>query len=176
MSIPNLLSLIRIFSVVPIIILFIYDFYFLSLIVFIFAALTDFFDGYLARKLNLESNLGSLLDLLADKILISSLLIWFVFSFDDFLIFISSFFIILREILVSSIRIHFLSTNLNLDEIKPNSLGKVKTSSQMVAIAMVLISPYMSSQFFLVASLLLFSSSILSQVSLYNYYSSWIKK
>ena len=174
--VPNILSGLRILSAVPIILLFSFEFYLSSTILFLSASLTDFFDGYLARKLNQESNLGSLLDLLADKILISSLLIWFVFSFDDFLIFISSFFIILREILVSSIRIHFLSTNLNLDEIKPNSLGKVKTSSQMVAIAMVLISPYISSQFFLVASLLLFSSSILSLISLYNYYSSWSKK
>ena len=174
--VPNILSGLRILSAVPIILLFSFEFYLSSAILFLSASLTDFFDGYLARKLNQESNLGSLLDLLADKILISSLLIWFVFSFDNFLIFISSFFIILREILISSIRIHFLSTNISLDEIKPNFLGKVKTSSQMLAIAMVLISPYISSQFFLVASLLLFSSAILSLISLYNYYSSWSKK
>lgn len=174
--VPNILSGLRILSAVPIILLFSFEFYLSSTILFLSASLTDFFDGYLARKLNQESNLGSLLDLLADKILISSLLIWFVFSFDNFLIFISSFFIILREILVSSIRIHFLSINISLDEIKPNFLGKVKTSLQMLAIAMVLISPYISSQFFLIASLFLFSSAILSLISLYNYYSSWSKK
>ena len=80
--IPNLLSFFRILSVVPIIALFYFQFYYAAAGLFLVAAVTDFFDGFIARKYNQETDFGSLLDLIADKILVASMLIWFIFTFD----------------------------------------------------------------------------------------------
>ena len=80
MNLPNILSISRIFLFVLIILLFENGFFLFSLFTFIIAALTDYFDGYFARKNNQTSKVGSLLDLIADKIFVSSLLIWMTFS------------------------------------------------------------------------------------------------
>ena len=79
MNLPNILSLSRIFLLAPIIIFFYKSFYLLSLIIFIIAAITDYLDGHIARKKNLNSDQGALLDLLSDKIFVSVLLIWMTF-------------------------------------------------------------------------------------------------
>ena len=76
---PNILTGIRV-AVIPIIII---TFYFddiviahqLSASLFMIASITDFLDGYLARKYNLESNFGKMLDPIADKLLIGSVLL-----------------------------------------------------------------------------------------------------
>jgi len=77
--IPNLLSAFRMVAFLPVIILFSSEFYLSSFFLFAAAAWSDFLDGFLARRYNITSNLGSLLDLLADKILVSSILIYLVF-------------------------------------------------------------------------------------------------
>jgi CDP-diacylglycerol--glycerol-3-phosphate 3-phosphatidyltransferase len=171
--IPNALSIFRILSVIPIVILFFLQFYILATALFLISSITDYFDGYIARRFNQESDFGSLLDLLADKILVTSLLIWFIFSSNSFLILLSSYLIILREIAVSSLRIHFLVLGNNLKEIKPNLFGKVKTSIQMIAIALILISHDFDQKYIMQASVFLFISSLISLASLHNYYSTW---
>ena len=70
MNLPNLLSVSRIILIIPIIFLFEINYFITSCFIFFLASLTDFLDGYLARKNNLESDLGSLLDLLADKLFV----------------------------------------------------------------------------------------------------------
>ena len=64
---------------IPILYLLKIDFIISAAILFLFSSLTDYFDGYLARKYLSESDLGAFLDLIADKILVTSLLIWLVF-------------------------------------------------------------------------------------------------
>ena len=66
MNFPNILSVSRIFLSIPIIILFENESYLLSIIFFIIASVTDYLDGFLARKQNLVTKTGALLDLLAD--------------------------------------------------------------------------------------------------------------
>jgi CDP-diacylglycerol--glycerol-3-phosphate 3-phosphatidyltransferase len=171
--IPNLLSFFRILSVVPIITLFYFQFYYAAAGLFLIAALTDFFDGLIARKFDQETDFGSLLDLMADKILVSSMLIWFIFTFDNLLIFISAYLIILRELIISSLRVHFLSKAKSLELIKPNFLGKLKTTIQLIAIALILIAPVFNNTYLVFAAIVLFLSALLSLISLQNYYSSW---
>ena len=89
MNLPNFLSVSRIFLIIPIIIFFENELFFVSLITFIAASLTDFLDGYFARRKGFTSDLGAFLDLLADKIFVSIILIWMTFSFDNFVILIS---------------------------------------------------------------------------------------
>ena len=76
MNLPNILSISRILLLIPIIFLFELGWHLFSTFVFVIAAITDFLDGYFARKNNQTSDSGALLDLLADKLFVSILLIW----------------------------------------------------------------------------------------------------
>ena len=143
MNLPNILSLSRIFLLAPIIIFFYKSFYLLSLIIFIMAAITDYLDGHIARKKNLNSDQGALLDLLSDKIFVSVLLIWMTF-FDSLLILLSTLLIVSREITISYLRLYLVSKSFSIDDVKADILGKLKTSFQMIGLALVLISPYFS--------------------------------
>ena len=86
MNLPNFLSASRILFLLPIIIFFENGFYIFSVATFIVASFTDYLDGYFARKYNQSSDSGALLDLLADKVFVSTLLIWMTFNFDSFII------------------------------------------------------------------------------------------
>ena len=81
--IPNLISLSRIFLIFPIILCIMINNIQLAFLFFLIASFTDFLDGYIARYLRQESVLGANLDLLADKIFVSSLLIFISFHFDN---------------------------------------------------------------------------------------------
>ena len=91
MNLPNILSISRIVLLFPIILLFEYGFYLISAGVFLIASVTDYLDGYFARLNNSSSESGALLDLLADKIFVSTLLIWSTFNFDSIVILVSAF-------------------------------------------------------------------------------------
>ena len=174
MSIPNLLSSIRIFSAFPIIILFIYDFYIFSLIVFIFAALTDFFDGYFARLYQEESIFGSLLDLIADKVFVSSLLIWATFNFNNFILLILTILIVSRELSISYLRIHALQIGKTVGELNADRGGKLKTTFQMIGIGFLFIAPLSFDLLFTISLILISLSVIFSWLSFLNYYKKWI--
>lgn len=99
-------------------------------IVFLIASYTDFLDGNLARKNNIITDFGQIMDPMADKILISAILIFFVgFGFVPAL---ASAVIILREFIVTSVRFLVFQTSRRV--VSANILGKLKTVSQMAAI------------------------------------------
>jgi len=173
MNLPNILSLSRIFLLAPIIIFFYKSFYLLSLIIFITAAITDYLDGHIARKKNLNSDQGALLDLLSDKIFVSVLLIWMTFFFDSLLILLSTLLIVSREITISYLRLYLVSKSFSIDDVKADILGKLKTSFQMIGLALVLISPYFSDLVFYTSTTFLMLSAIFSWASLLNYFKKW---
>ena len=109
MNFPNILSVSRIFLLIPIIIFFENESYLFSIITFTIASVTDFLDGYIARKQNLVTKIGALLDLLADKIFVSIILIWMTFTFESISILVASILIISREIAVSYLRLFIIS-------------------------------------------------------------------
>ena len=69
---PNALSIIRIILTVPIVIALLKEQYLLTLILFLFAGITDALDGWIAKQFSFQSRLGSILDPMADKILLAS--------------------------------------------------------------------------------------------------------
>lgn len=140
MNLPNKLTFVRLILTVP----FIYFlqesgnkgfiFRLIAFIIFVVASLTDFFDGYIARKYNLISDFGKIMDPLADKILVISALVIFVQ-----LAYIPpwmSIVVIAREFLISGIRILAAS---NGEVIPAGKLGKYKTTSQMVVIMIMML-------------------------------------
>ncbi len=174
MNLPNILSCSRIFLVLPIIIFFEKDLYLYSLICFVIASVTDFLDGYFARKNNLASDLGAFLDLLADKVFVSVILIWMTSNFDNFFILISSILIITREISISSLRLFVISKSKNIADVRSDLLGKYKTTFQMIGLGLILISPITSDFAFNISLMLLFFSAVLSWYSFFSYLKKWI--
>ena len=116
---PNLLSLSRLFLVFPLILFLEINKPFYVFILIIIAGLTDYFDGLIARKFNLKTRLGAILDPLSDKVFY---LIPLVFLCKNNLIpFWSLTLILFRELIISSLR------NSTKDGLPASQLGKFKT-------------------------------------------------
>ena len=107
--------------------------YLVCIILFFFAGLTDYFDGYLARKYNAVSQIGEILDPIADKILIVFLLIGLSVELDSSLMAFMSSLIIAREIGIAALR-DFSSRKNMSDRLKVTYLAKIKTSFQLFSI------------------------------------------
>ncbi|TFW14895.1 CDP-diacylglycerol--glycerol-3-phosphate 3-phosphatidyltransferase [Massilia arenosa] len=103
--------------------------------VFIVAALTDWFDGYLARKWNQTSAFGAFLDPVADKLMVAGALI--VLTQLGRVSGIVAFIIIGREITISALREWMAQLGAS-KSVAVSSLGKIKTTAQMIAIPMLL--------------------------------------
>tara|TARA_B100000035_G_C20747436_1_gene442421 strand:+ start:97 stop:624 length:528 start_codon:yes stop_codon:yes gene_type:complete len=174
MNLPNILSVSRILLLIPIIIFFENDMYVFCIATFIFASFTDFLDGYFARKNTQTSDVGSILDLLADKIFVCTLLIWMTFKFNSSVILISSILIVTREISISYLRLFFVLKSKKISEFKSDLLGKVKTTFQMIGLGFILVSPLISDPIFNISLALLLLSSLISWFSFIQYLNKWI--
>jgi len=136
-SVPNILTILRLIACPILIYLFIFGTYLTILIVFMLACLTDFFDGYLARKENLKTSLGKYLDPIADKVLIITMCIILIINKDILGLHKLAFYIIiLREIIITFLRLNLDNENKSIEVSK---LSKYKTFMQMVAIGSILI-------------------------------------
>lgn len=136
-KLPNILTVARIILIPIFIMLFCLPnrwSHLLAALVFVAASVTDYLDGNIARKYNVQSNFGRCLDPIADKLLVVAALIMLVYSSNrDILITLSSIIIISREILVSGLR-EFLS-GMHVS-VPVTYLSKVKTTVQMIAIGL----------------------------------------
>ena len=138
----------------------------LAFLFFLIASFTDFLDGYIARYLRQESVLGANLDLLADKIFVSSLLIFISFHFDNLIYLLMTILIIAREISIGTIRQYLLETK-NENKIKVNFLGKFKTFFQICSIGIALI--FLDTEFAFIVEVVVIIAAVLSWLSLLNY-------
>ena len=174
--IPNFLSFLRIFFVLPIIYTLQSELYLLAAFLFFLSSITDFMDGYLARKYELESELGAFLDLIADKILVVTILVWLVFIYANQALTILSILIILREIIITSFRYFLVLNNADSELIKANKYGKFKTAFQFFSIFLLILSPLYNNFYLTFSLILLLVSTLISYFSLTIYFLNWIKK
>jgi cardiolipin synthase len=137
MNIPNLLSLSRIF-LIPVFLYFLFrpevHMKIWALVIFSIASLTDLFDGWSARKLNLETELGKFLDPIADKILVIATLAGFV-MLDPLIPFWMVLVIVSRDILITLMRYIAIYKG---SSIRTSRFGKVKTAFQMISFVIII--------------------------------------
>lgn len=140
MNIPNKLTLMRLTSIPIIIAVMLINvswFDWLALAVFVLSCLTDMLDGKIARKQGIVTNFGKLMDPLADKMMIVSILVVLVSQsrVDPIAVII----IVMRELAVTGLRAVAASSAGGGKVIAASIWGKLKTVSQMITVAMLLI-------------------------------------
>ena len=139
-----------------------FEMYLTSLIIFVVCSLSDFLDGYLARKFNHESSLGKLLDPIADKILLCSTILSIILITNDNFIGLMGTLILIREFWVSGLREYTATYNIQ-DASDVSQLAKVKTTLQFFAISSYLFSfVYGLSLGIFISSFILFLSLLVS--------------
>ena len=171
-TIPNIITFIRIF-LIPIILYLLFsenpNIVLIAGLLFIVSSISDYFDGYLARTLNQSSKLGTLLDPIADKLLIASVIVVLV---DTGVIsnihVVPAIIILLREIAISGLR-EFLA-KLNTD-MPVSRLAKFKTTFQMVSLSILIISLgfELNDLLWNIGLITLWIAAIITLLSGYNY-------
>ncbi|MCB2081214.1 MAG: CDP-diacylglycerol--glycerol-3-phosphate 3-phosphatidyltransferase [Rickettsiales bacterium] len=133
---------------------------------FAFASITDFFDGYLARRWKSQSSLGRFLDPIADKLLVVTALMMLVHTSVAMVV--PSMLIVCREIMVSGLREFLAELNVG---VPVSRLAKMKTGMQMLAIFLLLLGDRGADWQYteLVGNLVLWLSAILTLVTGYAY-------
>lgn len=176
---PNLLTLLRIFLIPVFIAAYYLPFHRASLLataLFVLAALTDWLDGYLARRLNQASPFGAFLDPVADKLMVASALVLLTtdprvhsMALDHRLFAIVVLIIIGREITVSALR-EWMAELGERARVAVSFLGKFKTIGQMVAIPFLLYrEPLFGLPVFRIGELLLYLAAGLTLWSMVIY-------
>jgi CDP-diacylglycerol---glycerol-3-phosphate 3-phosphatidyltransferase len=137
-------------------------------IVFTVASISDWLDGYLARKLNLTSDYGAFIDPVADKLLVAVVLIVLLAAYPA--LWIATSIIVGREILVSALR-EWMATRNKRDSVAVAFSGKVKTTIQMIAIALLLLGSPTTPEFIWQAGYILLNlAALVSLWSMIQYF------
>src|SRR6201992_1534883 len=151
-QIPNLITILRIALVPVFAITFVLPsdlWQIVAFVVFVIAGVSDFFDGFAARKLNQGSDFGRMLDPIADKILVGVALMMLVWkgSVEEFALapnlssllrLVPALIILAREILVSGLREFLAGASVS---VPVTAIAKLKTAVQMVAIGAMILTP-----------------------------------
>lgn len=139
-TIPNILTVLRI-ALIPVFMLAYYLpiswSHILTTAIFGLAALTDWFDGYLARRLQQSSPFGAFLDPVADKLIVAVALIMLVQSNPTLWFVIPAAIIVGREIAISALR-EWMAEIGERTQVAVSVIGKIKTTVQMVALLLLL--------------------------------------
>ena len=136
LNIPNVLTLFRLILIPVFVVLFYLPFEWSNVwaaAVFVIAAVTDWFDGYLARRLKQTTPFGAFLDPVADKIMVSSALVLIVEHYNTPLVTIPALVMIGREILISALR-EWMAELGKRSSVAVGWMGKWKTTIQMMAL------------------------------------------
>jgi CDP-diacylglycerol--glycerol-3-phosphate 3-phosphatidyltransferase len=141
MNLPNILTLSRI-VMIPVMVFCYYQWpadnaHYVAAWVFMIASITDWFDGYLARKLDQSTKLGAFLDPVADKLSVVIALALLIEHYSDMMLTIPALIIIGREVVISALR-EWMAELGKRANVAVSYVGKVKTFVQMAAITMVM--------------------------------------
>ena len=120
-----------------------FDYYGWALFMFFIASISDYWDGFLARKFNLESEIGAILDPIADKVLITFLILSLSLELSSLYIGFLGGLMLVREFWVGGLR-DFNSRNRRMDATQVTFLAKVKTSIQFLTFACYLLGLYLN--------------------------------
>ena len=177
-GLPNLLTISRI-AIIPVVLVFIYipgqSLKLTAAIIFMLACVTDFLDGYFARKLDQSSALGRFLDPIADKLLVAGVIVALV-SKDVIagLSVVPALVILFREILVSGLREYLAELHV---PVPVSKLAKWKTAIQMFALGALIFDGAMDSGqvIYIVGMAGLWVAAILTIVTGYDYLKASLK-
>ena len=139
-----------------------FNFYGWALFLFILASISDYFDGFFARKYNFESSFGEVIDPVADKILVTFLILALSIEISSIFIGMAGGMILIREFWVSGLR------NLNARQANSNAtqvtfLAKLKTTFQFLAFSGYLTGLYLDNAFILfISNFILFLALIIT--------------
>jgi CDP-diacylglycerol---glycerol-3-phosphate 3-phosphatidyltransferase len=162
-TLPNWLSLVRILAIPAIVYLISTqrpNFIRWSCILFILAGITDGLDGLIARRLDMKSKLGIYLDPIADKLLVSSVLI--ALSYYQLMPLWITIVLVSREFIINGLRSYFADEGVTL---LPSAAGKLKTTFQIIGISFLLFDPY----FRTIGMVVIYIALCLSLYSAFNY-------
>lgn len=170
MSVPNILTVSR-FSLIIVFLIFFYLpvswNYLAACIIFTIAALTDLFDGYYARKLSQVSELGRFLDPVADKLLVTVVLIVLLIKDPSIYLAFPTLVIISREIIVSALREWSAMRGASMHV---SIYGKIKTVWQMVALGFIIYrEPLFGLPIYEIGLVLLYIATVLALWSMFLY-------
>ena len=185
MTLASYISCLRIVLIIPIT-YFIYlgeyhklsgsgpNFYiYLAFSLFVIAGLTDYLDGFIARRTNTETQLGALLDLIADKLLVSLIMVWLVYALFTLSVAIPALVIVARELVISTLRQYIIEKEVKR-ELSVSFIGKSKTTIQIIAISMLILAQEISGIYTL-ALIAVWFAAIFSLYSLLAYISEWFE-
>ena len=172
----NLITLSRIL-LAPIILLFLISGnYIITTLLFFLAGISDYLDGYFARKYNATSQIGEILDPIADKILMVFILFGLAVNLSSYLIAFFGSIILAREIGVAALR-DYSSRNNMLDTMKVTFIAKTKTTIQLFTISIYLIALALKiNLLILIADIFLIISAIITLYTGYQYALNIFKK
>lgn len=192
MNLPNRITLSRIFLTVIIIILCVFPFYSIGInfpkinvsgiivdstyliagFLFIVASVTDFIDGNIARSRNLVTDTGKMLDAIADKVLVNSILI--IFSANGFIHPIVAVIYIFRDEVVNALKMHSAKKGI---VVAASNAGKIKTFTMMTGLSLMF---FYNLPFELiginVSEFLIYFATVMSVISGIEYYNAIMKK
>ncbi|MCR5481773.1 MAG: CDP-diacylglycerol--glycerol-3-phosphate 3-phosphatidyltransferase [Clostridia bacterium] len=171
MNLPNKLTLARVIAVPIFVILYVMNLKILAFLVFIAASITDLLDGKIARKYNLVTNFGKIMDPLADKILVYSA---FCLMIENGLVQAWMLIVILaREFAVSGMRTVAAAEGI---VVAADIFGKLKTVFQMIAVPLLIlfgafaeVHPFLDNAIFWLGEIALWISVIMTIISGINY-------
>jgi CDP-diacylglycerol--glycerol-3-phosphate 3-phosphatidyltransferase/cardiolipin synthase len=139
-SLPNMLTSLRILLIPVFVVMFYLPVSWAreaATIVFVLAAITDWLDGFIARRMQLVSALGAFLDPVADKLMVATALVLLVQADPNMTMAVAAAVIIGREIAISALR-EWMAEIGNRTSVAVSEIGKFKTAAQMAAIALLI--------------------------------------
>ena len=135
-TIPNIITITRVILIPVFVVVYFLDWKWAhqaGAFIFWFAAITDWFDGYLARKLKQSTAFGAFLDPVADKLIVATALLLITHTYASIWITVPAILLLAREVYISALREWMGQQGLQ-DLVKVSFMGKAKTMAQMLAL------------------------------------------